>query len=304
VIWVALLADTAVALTKFAAAMLSGSAAMFAESLHSVADASSQGLLLLGRRLGHIPADADHPFGYGKERFFWPFIVSLTIFSVGGVFSIWRGLRQIMDPQPLSHLSWTFAVLGAALVLDALSWFVARDALKRSAPHKPIWQAIRESKTPAIITVFLEDTAGIAGIALAGAGLVLVRWLDLPIIDGFTSLAIGLLLFVVAWIIATETKSLLIGESASRESLDRIRAVVSETPEVERMISMLTMQLSPDEILVNLDLEFRAGLKTEEIEAVIDRIEGGIRAGVPAASRIFIEVESRSREKPRGPGSP
>lgn len=207
VIWVALLADGALTLTKFAAASFSGSSAMFAKALHSLADASSQGLFFLGRTLGRQPADERHPFGYGKERFFWPFMVSVVTFWSGVVVSLLRGIQQVQTPRVLSHFLLNLFVLGVAVAFDGISWVVARRELRRVSSDKSIWSAIRDSKPPAVFTVFLQDTAGLTGIALATIGTILAHGSGFWIFDGMASICIGILLFSIALIIASETKA-------------------------------------------------------------------------------------------------
>jgi cation diffusion facilitator family transporter len=292
VILFSLAADASLALTKFVTAVISGSAAMFAEALHSLADMSSQILLLIGRKLASQAPDVAHPFGYGMERFFWPFLVSVVIFSVGGVFSIWRGWGQILSPHPLEHVGWNYLVLGFAFLFEGGSARFAWKELKKLDPRKPIWRLIRDCKKPALITIFLQDTASIVGVTVAALGIGLAQITTLWLVDGVTSVVLGGLLFGISWIIAKETKSLLLGESASAENIRKIREAVKSTPEVERMIRLLTMHLGPDEILVNLDLAFKDGLNTDKIEACIDQIEDKIRQAIPEATKIFIEAES------------
>lgn len=292
VILIAIVADGVITAAKFFAAFTSMSSAMFAEALHSLADTTNQCLLLIGRALGARPADPTHPFGYGKERFFWPFVVSVVTFSVGGVFSVLHGVHQMKTSEPLQHLQWNYRILGIAFCLEAIAWVVAWWELKRAHRRKSIWEAIRESKSPSVIAVFMEDTAALTGIVVAWAGMMLAERTGVWMMDGVASVLIGGLLFNVAWVLAAETKSLLIGESAVPEHLQKIKEVIASTPEVERLIDLLTMHLSPEEILVNLDLEFKDGLKTEDIEAAIDHIEREVRVQIPEVSKIFIEAES------------
>jgi len=292
VILASLIADGSLAVMKFVAAGFSGSAAMWAEAFHSLADTTNQSLLLLGRALAQRPADDAHPFGYGKERFFWPFMVSIVIFSVGGIFAFLRGIRQIQTPHPLAYLGWSYVILATAFVLEGSAWMVAWRELRRIPGRKPMWQLIHESKMPAVIAVFLQDAAAVIGVIIAAVGLGLAQWTGHWMLDGVASLMLGSLLFAIAWIIAVEARSLLLGESASPEVLAKIRDVIASTKDVERLIDLLTMHLGPEQILVNLDLEFKDGLMTEQIETAIDHIEREIRAAVPEVSKIFIEAES------------
>jgi len=303
VILASLAADGTLAVAKIIAATLSGSAAMFAEAMHSVADTTNQSLLLVGRALSAKPADAAHPFGYGKERYFWPFIVSIVIFVLGGTFSVLRGIGQIRNPHELEHLQTNYAVLAIAFILEGLAWIVAWVELKRSGKHRPIMQLIRESKSPAIIAVFLQDAAAVIGVVIAAAFLWWAQTTGLWIFDGIASIAIGALLFNVSWVIGKETKSLLIGESASAEDIRRIRDVVEATYEVDRVLDLLTMHMGPEDILVNLDLQFRDGLTTDDIEIAIDNIEKSIREAVPEVRKIFIEAESIATVARKGKSS-
>lgn len=297
VIWLAMFSDGAIASAKFIAAAYSGSTVMLSEALHSLADTSTQVLLLAGRTFSLRPATAQHPFGHGKERFFWPLIVSFLIFSIGGVLSVTRGIEQIRHPRPLLYLERNLLVFLISLILDSVSWFTAFREFTRSSSTS-FWQTIRDSKTPGVLAVFLEDTAGIAGVGIAALGTLAVSRTRMWMIDGLTSLLIGTLLFLVAFIIAAKTRSLLIGESASDEVLRTIREVVESTVGVERLINLLTMHLGPEEILINLDLEFKDGLNTQRIESIIDQIEQRIRAAVPGARKIFIEAESPPKTNP------
>ncbi|MDP3920389.1 MAG: cation diffusion facilitator family transporter [Candidatus Omnitrophota bacterium] len=296
VIMSALIADGIVAAAKLTAAVLSGSAAMLAEGLHSLADTSNQVLLLLGRKLGRRPADESHPFGYGKERFFWPFLVSIVSFSIGGVFAIMHGVRRIYHPHALEHISISYIILLLAFVLDGFALYVAWKELRRAgvSAHgkRTIPELLRESKSPAVVAAFLLDIGATIGVVIAAIGLWLSSYTRLWQIDGITSVLIGLLLFCISWAIAVEAKSLLIGESATPEHVSKIRATLMATKDVERVADILTMHLSPDEILVNIDVEFKDGLTTDEIEIAIDGIETEIRKVIPEASKIFIEAES------------
>lgn len=295
VVLVAVASDASLTVAKFLAALFSGSTAMFAEALHSLGDSLNQGLLLVGHKLAARPADRSHPFGYGKERFFWPFVVSVVTFSIGGVFSVQKGIEQVLRPKPLDHFALNAVVLAAAFLLDGISWTVARRELKRSAPGKPLWTIVRESKMPGVVAVFLEDLAAVAGVGMAAVGLTAAYFRGLWWADGVASLLIGVLLLGVAVLIAARARSLLIGEGASPETEEKIRRIVDTAPQTERLLTLLTMHLGPEEILVNLDIEFKDGLTTEDIESAVDYLESEIRAAVPETSKIFIEAESLAK---------
>ncbi len=290
----ALFANMAVAAGKFTAWGISGSSAMLAESFHSVADTVNQAFLLLGMKLGKKPPDETHPFGYGRERYFWAFIVALTIFSVGAVFSIFEGVKKIIHPHPIENATITFVVLGAAMFFES---FALRVAWKEFTEWRvlnpgPLWEGLKVSKSPTILVVLFEDTAALLGILVAAAGIGMTLWTGEPVWDGIASVVIGVILFGAAYFLGWRTHRLLIGEGATPADRERIREAVEGVPEVASLIDLLTLHLAPQEILVNLNVNFADGLDTDMVEGVIDRIETRIRAAVPAATRIFIEAES------------
>jgi len=296
VVMAALVADGVVAAAKLTAALFSGSAAMLSEALHSLADASNQMLLLVGRRLSRKPADAAHSFGYGKERFFWPFVVSIVSFSVGGIFAIMNGVRQIQSPHVLEYIPLNYVILVLALAMDGFSLFVAWRELRRAGVsrvgRRTIAELLKESKSPAVVVAFLLDIGAVIGVGIAVTGLWLSAHTRLWMIDGMASVLIGVLLFCVSWAIAVEAKSLLIGESASAERVKEIREMLISAKGVERVSEILTMHLSPDDILVNIDVEFSDGLSTGQIENAIAEMERDIRKVIPEASKIFIEAKA------------
>ncbi|MCM8811523.1 MAG: cation diffusion facilitator family transporter [Candidatus Omnitrophica bacterium] len=293
VILSALVADVVVAVTKFIAAGLSGSAAMFAEALHSLADSVNQVLLLVGHSRASRPPDEAHPFGYGKERFFWPFVVSVVIFSIGAVFSFIRGFQQVVSPHPLERFDLNYAILAGAFVLDGAAWVIAWQELHRAGQRgRSVFKLLKESKMVSVVTVFLEDAAAVIGVLIAAAGIAWAQFTKSWMLDGAASILIGFLLLMISWFIAVETKSLLIGESASKEHIGKIKQAIACIPEVEGVLDLLTMHLGPEQILVNLDLQFRDGLTTDEIETAIDHIERRIHEAVPEVYKIFVEAES------------
>jgi cation diffusion facilitator family transporter len=288
----ALIANAGIALTKFLAAAVSQSSAMLAEAVHSVADTANQLFLLRGHQVAGYDPDVQHPYGRGKELYFWAFMVAVFLFVGGSVLSIVTGINKIRHPEAHGDEGYwlSMAVLLIAAILEGT--VALRPALKdfnASRSGRSVTRAIRESKDPSLVVVVFEDVAALIGLSIAAIGLTLARVTGNGLWDGLASVLIGVLLAGVAGFIAVEMKSLLIGESATREERSRIRAATLSVDEVERIDRMLTMQLAPEEILVNMDLVFDDGLDTDELEDAIQRIEAGIRDDVPAATKIFIE---------------
>lgn len=290
----ALFANLAVAAGKFVAWSISGSSAMLAESFHSVADTVNQAFLLLGMKLGSRPPTESHPFGYGRERYFWAFIVALTIFSVGALFSIYEGVLKIMHPHPIEKPLVTYLVLGAALFFESYALRVAWKEFKewRILNPGPLWEGLKGSKSPTILVVLFEDSAALLGIVVAAAGITITMVTGNSIWDGIASVGIGVILFGAAYFLGWRTHRLLIGEAATRADRERIREAIMGVPDVADLIDLLTLHLGPQEILVNLHVKFADGLDTLGLEEAIDCIEERISAAVPAATRIFIEAES------------
>ena len=291
----ALAANSAIAVTKLVAAVVSGSTALLAEGFHSIADTGNQALLLLGLRLSDKPADEEHPFGHGKERFFWTFVVALALFLVGGLVSIQRGVTGVIDPEPELPGLWIgVGVLLAAAVFEGSALRIALRSFNRERGRRSFWGGIRRAKDPETLTVVFEDTAALTGIVVAIAGIVLAHVFHDARWDAAGAIVIGVILCVVAVTLAREVKDLLIGESADRETRDAITQAVKGIDEVEGIRELLTMHVGPDEILVNLDVCFRDGLDTDGVEEAIVRVEDAIRERVPEAEKIFVEPASAS----------
>lgn len=295
----ALVGNCLVAAAKFTAALITGSAAMLAESLHSLADTGNQVLLLVGISRSRRPADTEHPFGYGKERFFWAFLVAVTMFFVGAVMSVYKGVEGIFYPHPLEKPLVNYSVLALSVFFEG---FALRTAYREFKQHRRagLLRDLHEAKDPSTLTILFEDSAALTGIAVAALGIFLSRELDNPFYDALASVIIGLVLAVVAFFLARETKALLIGESASRYDRERIADAVRQVPEVSALMDLLTMHIGPDEILVNLNINFKDGLDTDRLELVIDEVEKRIRQAVPEVGRIFIEAETLRRAKGLG----
>lgn len=288
----ALIANAAIAVTKFVAAGISGSAAMLSEGIHSVADTGNQVMLLRGDAASRYDPDARHPFGRGKEVYFWAFMVAVFLFVGGSVLSIVTGIDRIRhaDEHGESGLIFNLVVLAVAAFFEIFIAF--RPAVRqfnRQRMGRGVWASLKESKDPALIVVLFEDTAAVVGLIIAAAGVILAEVTGNGVWDGIASVLIGVLLAAAAWVIAIEMKALLVGEAASREDRASIRAATFSVEEVHSIARLLTMQLSTHQILVNMDLVFDEGLSDDDIEQAIVEVERRIQAGVPSATRIFIE---------------
>jgi cation diffusion facilitator family transporter len=287
----AMLANAGIAIAKFVGFILTRSASMLAESVHSLADTSNQVLLLLGHRRARKPASPEHPFGYGRERYFWSFIVALILFSLGGMFATFEGIEKIRHPHELESPAVAVGILIMAIVLESLSF---RTAVKESQHVKgdlDWWSFVRRSKTPELPVVLLEDLGALIGLVLALAAVTTALVTDDAVWDGYGTLSIGILLLVIAAILAVEMKSLLIGESASESDQQRIAAAIEIEPSVTRLLHMRTEHLGPDELLVGAKVELVAGLDVSDVVEVVNRVETSVRRAVPAARIMYLEPD-------------
>jgi cation diffusion facilitator family transporter len=291
-IYGALAANILIAVTKFGVALLSGSSAMMSEGIHSAVDTGNQLLLLLGIRRSRRPPDQLHPYGHGKELYFWSLIVGVLLFGLGGGMSIYQGIAHLIArDHRIEHPQWSYLVLGASFVFEGISLFIASRELKsKDGRARGPWQLFRASKDPSVFTIIAEDSAALAGIVIAFLGIFLGKQLDLPALDAVASLLIGILLATVAVLLIQESQGLLIGESAERSVVDGIRKLVLEEPSVSRSGRPLTMHLGPEEVLLNLSLEFAPNIDSTELALIIARLERRIRAEYPSIHRIFIET--------------
>jgi cation diffusion facilitator family transporter len=293
----AFLANVGIAATKFVGFLITGSASLLAESIHSVADSSNQGLLFLGGRQATRAPTELHQFGYGRVRYFWAFVVAVVLFTLGGLFSAYEGYHKIADPHDIESPAVAIAILAVALVLEA---FALRTALRHSRPHRGTrsWtQYVRESRSPELPVLLLEDSGALLGLACALIGVLLTLITGDPVFDGIGTLAIGVLLLCIAVVLAVEMRSLLIGESASPELQRRIEAEFARAAGVRRVIHVLTQHIGPEELLVAAKVEFDPGLTTMQLVAAINACEQRVRAttGV-AAARIYVEPDIGGRE--------
>jgi len=287
----AFLANLGIAVAKFVAFLFTGAASMLAESIHSFADTGNQALLMLGGRLSRRPADETHQFGFARERYFWAFVVSLVLFSVGSLFAVLEGIDKIRHPHEIESPAWAFGVLGLAVALEGMSF---RTAIREAQPlrgDRSLFEFIRETRSPELPVVILEDFGALIGLVLALGALAIATTADAPVFDGIGTMSIGVLLGVIAVILAVQMKSLLIGESADTDDLDRVVEAIRSSDHVVDLIHIRTQHLGPDELLVGAKVHFEAGLTIAELARAIDDLEDAVRAAVPAARPMYIEPD-------------
>jgi cation diffusion facilitator family transporter len=287
----ALLANIGIAITKFIAAAFSGSASMFAEGIHSVADSGNQILLIIGGKRAKRAATAAHPFGYGRSRYIYAFMVSIVLFSVGGMFSILEGLEKLQHPHELEMVWLPLVVLGAAIVMESLSLRTAVKESNHIRGDKSWVQFVRHAKSPELPVILLEDLAALIGLVLAFGGVGLTVVTHNPIWDAIGTLAIGGLLVLVAIVLGLETSSLLVGEGATAEDTGKIRKALKNTPGVESIIHMKTLYLGPDELMVGAKIAVTEKVTGKQIAEIIDAAESSMRSAVPAARVIYLEPD-------------
>ncbi|MBT3341331.1 MAG: cation transporter [Planctomycetes bacterium] len=292
VIYAALAGNTLISITKFAAASMTGSAAMLAEGVHSLVDTGNQALLLLGLKRAKRPPSEDFPFGHGKEIYFWSFIVAILIFAAGAGVSIYEGVHRVMHPEPVTNPMINFVVLGLAVIFEGGAWFMALREFRAQQGNRGFTDAIKHSKDPTVFVVLFEDTAALLGLMVAMIGLVLATQFNLPIFDGIASIVIGLILAFTAIWLARETKSLLIGEAADPELVADVRRRAAEISEVDNVNEVLTLHMGPDYILLTLSVDFADEVKAGELEQVIESLTQEVRAAHPEIKRVFVEAES------------
>lgn len=291
VLLAALGANLGIAAAKFVAAALSGSSSMLTEGVHSVVDSVNQLLLLWGGHRSRRPPDEFHPFGYARELYFWAFVVAILIFGVGAVVSVYEGWHHIAHPEPLQDATLSYIVLGVSTLLEGMSWIVAMRSFGRDKGGIGWWQAIRRSKDPATFIVVFEDSAALAGLAVAAVGVwASHHWGD-PRIDGVASIVIGTLLGGVAALLAREAKGLLIGERADPAVIATIRRIVAGHPEVSRVNHVRTIHTGPSSIFAAISADFDDALTMGDAERLVERMEAQLKAAEPMLSSIYIRPE-------------
>ena len=294
----AIVGNLAIAVIKFVAAAFTGSSAMISEAIHSLVDTGNGGLMLLGVHKSREPPDEDHPFGHGRELYFWTLIVAILIFAVGGGMSTYEGITHLSHPTLPGNTAWSYAVLGLAFVFEGTSWLFGWKAFSVEKGSKGVLQTIHESKDPTSFSVLLEDSAALLGLIFAFLGIFLGRQLDLPYLDGAASIVIGVLLCVVAVLMVYESKGLLIGEGLDRETLKSVRAVVEADPAVERVQHLHTLYLGAHEVLLTIELRFRSTISALEVRESVARLKRKIRTQHPDVTRIFFGAETISGDDP------
>jgi cation diffusion facilitator family transporter len=301
VIVAALAANLLIAATKLVAAMFTGSSAILSEGIHSLVDSGNQVLLIHGQRRAQLPADAEFPFGHGKEIYFWSFVVSILVFSVGAGLSLFEGITHIIHPTVMRNVQVSYLIIATSLLFEGISWIISIRAFgKEKAPRHSFLQAIRKGKDPTMFLVVLEDSAALVGLLAALAGVFLTSLTGNPFYDGAASVAIGLILGGTAILIAQETKGLLVGEAASREVVQTIREVVAKGEHVEHVNEILTLHMGPDFIVATISLDFVDEVPAGEIERTVPMLEAEIKRRLPEVKRVFIEAEAWRRPKSRG----
>ncbi|GAB3569264.1 cation diffusion facilitator family transporter [Spirosoma luteolum] len=300
-IYSALAANVAIAITKFVAAAFTGSSAMISEGIHSLVDSLNEVLLLRGIARSQRPADEQRPFGYGKELYFWAFIVSILIFGVGGGVSFYEGITHLQHPEPLTDPVWNYAVLGLAFAFDGFSFVTAFREFNRERGPQPFWTAVRRSKDPSTFVVLFEDAADLLGLIVAFLGVWLSHQLNNPYLDGAASIIIGLILTAVSLVLARESRSLLMGESADPAAIRQVVARVETDEAVVRVLQAPSMYMAPEEVFLMLSIEFQEGLTTRALTDAIARIRETVQHDFPRIRRLLIEP-SRPETVPNRPG--
>ncbi len=293
VIYAALVGNGLIAVTKFIAATMTGSSAMFSEGIHSVVDTGNQVLLLHGMRKAKKPADRRFPFGHGKEIYFWSFAVAILIFAVGSGVSLYEGIIHTLHPVPIKNPMVNYIVLALALVFEGLAWFFALTEFTKAKGKWGYLEAVKRGKDPIMFVVLFEDSAALLGIVVAFFGLLMSDLTGILYFDGIASIIIGLILGGTAIWLAYETKGLLIGESANDKVVEGIRETVKSYDGVEHVNEVLTMHMGPDFILVNISIDFRDDIPAGDLETMISRLDQHIKHIFPNVKRIFVEAESR-----------
>ena len=290
VIYAAIVANIGIAVAKFIVAAVTGSAAMLAEGIHSAVDTGNELLLLIGERHSKKPPDKRHPFGYGKVVYFWALIVAMSVFALGGGLSIHHGYVALRAPEPLRDPTWNYVVLVVSALFEGYSWNVSRKELnRRRKPGASLWQTMRASKDASVFTVFIEDSAALTGLAIAGLGIFLGQLFDNPYFDPAASVLVGLLLVGAAFTLARETGGLLVGESIGSDATQALRKIFEDDPDILDVARVLTMQLGPDEALLTASVRFRREMRIGEVEQAIARIEKKVAAAYPSVKHVYFE---------------
>ena len=293
VVYAALFGNLAIALVKFIAAYITNSSAMLSEAVHSVVDTLNEILLLYGLKKSQQTADYQHPFGYGRELYFWAFIVALLVFALGSVVSIFQGIQHIRHPEVIESPMVNYAVLGFAILCEGTSWFIALKTFKKTKGSMGYFEAFRRSKDPTTFTVLFEDSAALIGLLIALVGIFCAHQFNLPVLDGVASVLIGVVLAISALLLARETKGLLMGETADPKLRHNVLQVAQEDQAVYSANGVLTEQMGAHQVIASLSLEFKDGLTSDEIETCVNRIEAKIKNIHPEIVALFVKPQTK-----------
>lgn len=292
VVYAALAGNLAIAIAKFVAAGLSGSSAMLSEGVHSLVDTSNELLLLYGMKRAALPPDAVHPFGHGRELYFWSFIVALLVFALGAGVSLFEGVNHLRHPEPMGDPLINYIVLGVSMLFEGTSWYLALREFRAAKGSMGYFEAFRKSKDPTTFTVLLEDSAALLGLLIALAGVVLARVLDMPELDGAASLGIAVVLAIAAALLARESKGLLLGEPAHPRLRESLLEIAASDPGVGHVNGVLTVQMGPHTVVAALSAEFEDQLTTPQIEQCINRIEKAVKGRHSDVTSLFIKPQT------------
>lgn len=294
VIFAALIGNSLIAITKFIASFMTGSSAMLSEGIHSTVDSGNQLLLLLGLKKARKPADKEFPFGYGKEIYFWSFVVAIMIFAVGAGISMYEGIHSLMDPHPVEDAFINYIVLGLAMIFEGFAWYFAWVEFNKTRGDLGYFEAVRKEKNPTTFVVLFEDTAAMLGLIVAFVGILLGQLTGSLLFDGIASIIIGVILGLTAAWLAYETKGLLIGESADPELVAEVHSIAATNEYINHVNETLTMHMGPNTILLNLSVDFKNQLNAEKVEEVTQFISREIKSKFPRVKHIYMEAERQS----------
>lgn len=294
VVYAAMFGNLAIALVKFVAAYITNSSAMLSEAVHSVVDTLNEILLLYGMKKAKKPGDVKHPFGYGRELYFWAFIVALLVFALGAIVSIHQGIYHIIQPEEMQNPMINYIVLGIAILCEGFSWLVALKTFRKQKGNMGYFEAFRRSKDPTTFTVLFEDTAALIGLVIALVGIFLAHQLNIPELDGVASILIGVVLAVSAWFLARETKGLLLGETADPKLRENVLNIAQQDAAVFSANGVLTEQMGAHQVIASLSLEFKDDLTSDQIEACVNRIETQIKQLHPEIIALFVKPQTKA----------
>jgi len=293
VIYAALIGNGLITVTKFIAATITGSSAMLSEGIHSAVDTSNQMLLLYGLKRSQKPADDHFPFGYGREVYFWSFVVAILIFAIGAGISVYEGVHHLMNPQPLKNVIVNYIVLAFAMLFEGGAWFFAFREFRKTKGRRSYLEAIRQAKNPSVFVVLFEDSAAMLGLLVAFIGILLGQLTGNVFYDGLASIVIGVILGATAIWLAYEIKGLLVGESALPHVVQEIRRLAGGHDEIDHVNEVLTMHMGPEDILVNISVDFKDEISADAVEKIVQKLDNEIKKAHPLVKRIFIEGEAR-----------